>query len=96
MANCDECKQSKNVSWAYVELLNDGHKSSIRKLWVLVIILIVALAASNLAWLYVWQQYDYETIEYSQDGRGINIIGDDNDSRQWQYGTDFEDTTENP
>lgn len=96
MPSCNDCGQSKNVSWAYVELLHDGHKSTTRKLWVLVIILIVSLVVSNLAWLYVWQQYDYETIEYSQDERGINIIGDDNDSRQWQYGTDFEDTTENP
>ena len=94
MSSCDECKQSKNVSWAYVELLNDGHKASIKRLIAVVIILVISLLISNLAWLYVWQQYDYETIEYSQDGRGINIIGNDNESRQ--YGTDFESTTENP
>ena len=52
----------------------------IKKLYILLIILIFSLFASNLAWLYVWNQYDYETVETQeiqadQDGKGINIVG---------------------
>ena len=36
-----------------------------------------------------------EEIDYSQDGRGINIIGDENETRQF-YGTEIENQTENP
>jgi hypothetical protein len=33
-------------------------------------------------WLRAWNEYDYSTTEIEQDGRGINIIGDDNDTEQ--------------
>lgn len=92
--SCDECKSAKNVSWAYVELLNDSHKVTMKRLWLLVLVLVLLLATTNLVWLYEWSQYDYETTEYIQDGRGINIIGDDNDTRQ--YGTESENEAENP
>lgn len=80
---CDDCKQNKNVSWTYVELLNDGYKSSLRKLWVLVLVLIVCLGVTNLLWLKAWNEYDYVTSEFSQDGRGINVIGDNNETEQY-------------
>jgi hypothetical protein len=92
--SCDECKNAKNVSWAYVELLNDSHKATVKRLWILVLVLVVLIAGTNLVWLYEWSQYDYETTEYIQDGRGINIIGDDNDTRQ--YGTESENEAANP
>lgn len=92
--SCDECKNAKNVSWAYVELLNDSHKATMKRLWILVLVLVVLIAGTNLVWLYEWSQYDYVTTEYTQDGRGINIIGDDNETRQ--CGTESADTTENP
>lgn len=52
----------------------------IKRMFILLIILIFSLFASNLAWLYVWNQYDYEsvetqTIKAKQDGKGVNIIG---------------------
>jgi hypothetical protein len=38
------------------------------------------IVASNLAWLYVWNSYEYvgDSTTYSQDGEGVNIIGDEN------------------
>jgi hypothetical protein len=86
-ANCDKVKKAeeknnKTVSWAYVELLADNHKATVWKLWVVVLVLIVALAVSNMLWLRAWNEYDYSTTEIEQDGRGINIIGDDNDTEQ--------------
>jgi hypothetical protein len=61
-----------------------------------IIFLIIALIATNAAWLYFWNQYDYVSDDYSieadQDGDGINIVsGGDLD-----YGTDGNSTqTEN-
>lgn len=54
---------------------------TIRRLWILVLVLIVLLAGCNALWLYEWCQYDYvDEIEttYTQDGSGINMIGDGN------------------
>lgn len=55
---------------------------TIRRLWILVLVLIVLLFGSNALWLYEWCQYDYvDEIEttYTQDGSGINMIGDGNE-----------------
>jgi hypothetical protein len=64
----------------------DRMERTIKKLWILVIIFIVAFLLSNVAWLYVYQLYDYadtttETTEttYTQDGQGNNIIGNSNE-----------------
>ena len=95
MAHCDECNQSKNVIWAYVELLNDSHKTATKRLWVLVLVLVLLLAATNLVWLYEWSQWDYEMVEYEQDGEGVNIIGDKNRVEQ-DNGTTLPLWTENP
>lgn len=44
----------------------------IKRLWIALIVAIVALLCSNLAWLYYESQF--ETISYSQDGAGLNNI----------------------
>lgn len=53
------------------------------RLIVVIIILISIIFASNAIWLYAWNQYDYVVDDYSlnyvQDGRGINIIGNENE-----------------
>jgi len=47
-----------------------------KRLIIVIVILLGLLFASNMAWLYVFQQYDYES--YEQDGDGVNIIGNNN------------------
>jgi hypothetical protein len=57
-----------------------------KRLWIALIVAVVMIVASNLAWLYVWNSYEYvgdSEITYSQDGEGVNIIGDRNN-----YGTE--------
>ena len=68
MPSCDDCKREKNVSWAYVECLTDSHKSTVWKLWITILLLIVALVVSNVLWLKAWNEYDYTTTEIEQDG----------------------------
>lgn len=54
---------------------------TIRRLWVLCIILILLLAGSNAAWIYYESQYVEETLTVTQDSPdGINnFIGNDGD-----------------
>lgn len=50
------------------------------KVWffTIIIILIIALVGSNMAWLAVWNSYDFEGYELSTDGGGnANYIGND-------------------
>lgn len=56
--------------------------SIIKRLFICIIVLIVILFASNLAWLYAWIQYDYESVsvEQSSDSDGdCNFIGEGGD-----------------
>lgn len=62
----------------------------IKKLVILLCISLFIFLTSNLAWLYVWNQYDYETtetIDATQDGKGVNIIGGEDVT----YGTKGQD-----
>lgn len=58
----------------------------------IIIFLIIALIATNAAWLYFWNQYDYVSDDYieveaSQDGDGVNIVG----AGDVDYGTNSND-----
>lgn len=62
----------------------------IKRLVIALVISVVMMLLSNLAWLYMWNSYEYvgdSEVTYSQDGEGVNIIGDRNN-----YGT--EDSSE--
>lgn len=52
----------------------------IKRLVIALIVSVVMIVASNLAWLYVWNSYEHvgDSTTYSQDGEGVNIIGDEN------------------
>ena len=52
----------------------------IKRLIVTLIIILVLFFASNMAWLYVWNQYEYvdeDVTVDSQDGGNANYIGND-------------------
>ena len=49
-----------------------------RRVWILCIILIVSLLATNIGWIIYenqWEYVDSTQIEAEQDGSGINIVG---------------------
>lgn len=50
----------------------------LKRLWIALIVAIIATVATNIAWLIYISQYDFESCDYSQDGTGVNIIGDRN------------------
>ncbi len=45
-------------------------KKQLRALWVIIFLLLAALVGTNMAWLWVFQSYDY----VSQDGDGVNYF----------------------
>lgn len=65
------------VPFFVVESILDRQSLIIKRLWIMCILLIVLLVASNAAWLWYESQFVYETttIEAEQDGEGVNIIG---------------------
>lgn len=96
--NCVECreKQMQEIPYIAYEAECARHDVAVRRLVLVIILCVLLIVGSNLAWLYVWNQYDYveETYDYTQDGRGINIIGDDNEAGL--YGSEVSDTPAQP
>mgnify|MGYP007069873156 CR=1 FL=1 len=79
-------KDSKYIHDAYISMA----ERTIKRLWILCIIMFLALAGSNVAWLYYENQFADEettTIDALQDGSGINIVG--------SGGINYEPTSEN-
>ena len=72
-----------NIPYIAFEATQARSERHIKRLIVALIISIVITFATNLAWLYTWNQYDYEsesvTRTFVQDGSGLNIIGDSNE-----------------
>ena len=89
--SCNDCTLAKqsldSISVAAHETIMAREDKKNRRLVWLVVLLIIALLATNIAWLITWNSYDFvdETYDYSQDGRGINIIGNDNDADQENF-----------
>ena len=54
------------------------HERYVKRLWIALIITIIALFTSNAIWVYAWCQYDFESYEISTEGGGnANYIGED-------------------
>lgn len=89
--NCKERKTADPVPYIVHESAMARNERTIKRLVIALIITVIMLFASNAAWLYVWQLYDYASEEtvYTQDGEGVNIIGDRNTAGI--YGTEYED-----
>ena len=64
------------------------HERMVKRLIIGIVISIVLLFASNMAWLAMWSQYD--TVDYMQDGEGLNNICTGS-----QGDVSYESTTEN-
>lgn len=51
-----------------------------KRLWIVLIITIILLAATNVTWLIYMSQYDFESYEVAADNDGVaNYIGNDGD-----------------
>lgn len=69
MENRDNVKEKENGATDVLGAL----VKQIKTMWIVILLLIVLLVGTNMAWLYVFQSYDY----VSQDGEGYNYFNRD-------------------
>lgn len=67
MENRDNVNEKKDKGNSATDVLSALVKQ-LKTMWIVIILLIVLLVGTNMAWLYVFQSYDY----VSQDGEGQN------------------------
>ena len=75
MKTCNNCTPTDlNVSVPYVvhEAEVSRQERQIKRMWVALIVLIVALFLTNMAW--IGYESQFETISYEQDGDGVNNV----------------------
>ena len=75
----EEKSQAEMLARAY-ETAAARDERKYKRLWIVLIITIVLLAATNVAWLVYMSQYDFESYEVAADNDGVaNYIGNDGD-----------------
>lgn len=75
-------EKEKRVPYFIHEGMMARDERTIKRLIIALMITVGLLFLSNMAWLYVWQQYDYveEDIDLdSRDGGNANYIGENGD-----------------
>ena len=80
--SCNECKaENINVTVPYVvhEATVARQERHIKRMWIALIVAVAMLFASNMGWLIYQSQFDTFSYDYTQDGNGNNIIGNDNE-----------------
>jgi hypothetical protein len=54
-----------------------------KRLWIALIVAVAMIVATNIAWLYVWNSYEYvgdsQDVTIDSDGGNANYIGNDGD-----------------
>lgn len=88
--DCEKRDQAVTVAYIVYEGAQARAERTHKRLIIVIVILCVMLFACNMAWLYAFSQYDYESYQYEQDGEGVNIIGDHNS--EVYNGTESADT----
>lgn len=74
--------ENQNVSVPFIahEAAMSRVEKHIKRLWIALIIAVIAIAATNIAWIVYISQYDFESYELVTDGGGnANFIGNDGD-----------------
>lgn len=68
--------EEKSVPYVVYEGTMARFERTIKRLIIVIIVSVVMLFASNMAWLYVWNLYDYSDVTIdSQDGGNASYIG---------------------
>ena len=87
--------ENKNIPYLVYESAQARSERTIKRLILALIIATVLIFASNLVWLYCWQQYDYTSeetkIDVKADRGNVNYIGNDGDITN---GTDYGNETQ--
>lgn len=85
MSNCSNCNNEKTAPEAVPYIVHESAMAraerGAKRLWIVIILLIVLLVGTNGAWLWYESQFEVAettTIEAEQDGSGVNIVGGGN------------------
>lgn len=84
MENRDNLKEKEDKGIA-MELLGEL-KNTIRKQWILIVILIILLAGTNIYHIWQWSQFDTVVVD-SGDGGNAGYIGNDGDINNYGEGS---------
>lgn len=82
--------EQKSDAWYMIELLGKQNK----RLFVLAMALLAAWLLTIGGFVWYLHQYDFESYSYTQDGEGMNVIGDANEVTD--YGAEAGSTQANP
>ena len=85
MSNCSNCKNEKGNPEAVPYIVHESAmvraERGAKRLWAVVVLLIIMLVATNGAWIWYESQFEVvetTTIEAEQDGNGVNVVGGGN------------------
>lgn len=67
MENKDNVNEKERKGNSATDVLGELARQ-LKTMWIVIVLLIILLVGTNMAWLYVFQSYDY----VSQDGEGYN------------------------
>lgn len=82
MGECKTCESNKpNVRQYDIDLLSAMAERTIKRLWIVILVLIIALIGTNGAWLHYESQFETITTEVTQENADgyNNYIGNDGD-----------------
>lgn len=72
-------KETATIPYFVAEGMFDRQSATIKKLWIMCILLIVLLVGSNIAWIYYESQFDDFVVTQESDDGYNNFIGNDGD-----------------
>jgi hypothetical protein len=85
---CNNCKTAKemmelkdmpSIPFAAHEAEVGRQERQIKRMWIALIVAISMIFLMNMAWIGYQSQFDTFSYDYTQDGNGNNIIGDNNE-----------------
>lgn len=80
---CNNCNTTENTNVTVPYVVHEAtvarQERQIKRMWIALIVAISMLFASNIGWLIYESQFGTYSYDYTQDGNGNNIIGDDNE-----------------
>ena len=89
-------ENENKVPYAAYEGLQVRHERTVKRLIIAIIVTVILMFASNMAWLYAWQSYDYESEETvvsvdqdTKDGGNANFIGNNGDINNGKASSDY-------
>lgn len=96
MGECKTCESNKpNVRQYDIDLLSAMAERTIKRLWIVILVLIIALIGTNGAWIWYNAQFEVvettTTIEATQDGADVNVVG----GGDVNYGAESKDNQNN-